>query len=119
MGEAVVGVVGARVRAAFKGEVGFVVLTFHLPIPILFPSGFSTPHPLPSHLHTLSIPGGLGSGRGCVHHIVVEIRRRTRDLGELIAFGVTEAVTSCDIDHLVASSTVPLKYQIYLFTLSE
>ena len=56
-----------------KGEVELLVLTFYPPIPILFPYPFSLLFtPLPSHLHPLNIPGGLGTGRVRLCRVVVE-----------------------------------------------
>jgi hypothetical protein len=46
-----------------KGEVGLVVLTCYLPIPIPFPTCFSAHQPPPSsHLHPIILPDVLGTG---------------------------------------------------------
>ena len=47
------------------------------------------------------------------------MKKNMRDLDKLIVFGLTEILTPCNIDHLIASSTVLKKSQIYSCALSE
>jgi hypothetical protein len=56
-----------------KGEVGLVVLTCYLPIPIPFPTCFSAHQPPPSsHLHPIILPDVLGTGCVRLRWVVVE-----------------------------------------------
>src|SRR5882762_6674068 len=80
-------------------------------------------HPLHCPHHSVVVPVSLVIGTcpslwwWCCYWLIKQ--RAMIYLGPLITFRVMEVVTPCDINHLIASSTVPLKNQIYLFTLSE
>src|SRR6202040_1849175 len=64
-----------------KGEVGLVVLTCYLPIPIPFPTCFSAHQPPPSsHLHPIILPDVLGTG--CVRSRWVVVEEWVRESGE-------------------------------------